>query len=236
MAENRVQQEPPRFDPFEAWREFYEASEQAWTKSIREMTTTPDYVEIQGRVLETFLAYQKLLRDAMTSQLNFFNLPTRDDIGRLGELLVGVEEKVDRLDETVAKLQQTVSALDEQLGQAEAPIAGVEQKVDGLDQAIAKLDKYVRDLSRQLSGLVRPIDGVEGKVNHLGERVSKLDESLLAVSQQLSRLERHATSTTPASERDESTAGAGEPSPERSRRSATGRAGRQISSAGEGKK
>src|SRR6266508_3446601 len=49
------------------------------------------------RMLETFLAFQKTWKDSATAQLQAANIPTRDDIARLGELILGLEEKVDQL-------------------------------------------------------------------------------------------------------------------------------------------
>jgi polyhydroxyalkanoic acid synthase PhaR subunit len=232
MTESRNPQEPPRFDPFEIWRQFYETNEQSWAKSIREMTTTPDYVEAQGKMLETFLAYQKIVRDAMTSQLNFFNVPTRDDVGRLGEMIVGVEEKVDRLDEAIDKLEETIQYLSQQVAHAETPITGVEQKVDGLEVSLAKLEKAARDVSRQVTSLERPMDSVEGKVGQLGERIDTIEASAVGLGQQMARLERHFSSLAPAGKSDV-TPEASDAAQERPRRAGAARNNRQAPAAGE---
>jgi polyhydroxyalkanoic acid synthase PhaR subunit len=91
-------------DPFEAWRKFYEANEQIWSKAARETTNTEAFAEAQGRMLETFLAFQKTARDTMSAQLATMNLPSRDDVARLGELIVGLEEKVDRIEDRLATI------------------------------------------------------------------------------------------------------------------------------------
>jgi polyhydroxyalkanoic acid synthase PhaR subunit len=93
---------PP--DPFEMWRKFYEANETAWTKAAQETTSSEAFAEMQGRMLETFLAFQKGARDAMNTQLATLNLPSRDDVARLGELILGLEEKIDLLDDRVATM------------------------------------------------------------------------------------------------------------------------------------
>jgi len=95
---------PTAADPFEMWRKFYEANETAWTKAAQETTSSEAFAEMQGRMLETFLAFQKGARDAMNTQLATLNLPSRDDVARLGELILGLEEKVDQLDDRVAAL------------------------------------------------------------------------------------------------------------------------------------
>ena len=45
----------------------------------------------------------------MRSYLEQINLPTREDIGRLGELIVSLEEKVDQLDDRLARIERAVT-------------------------------------------------------------------------------------------------------------------------------
>ena len=92
-------------DPFELWRRFYDANEELWSKAARETTSSEAFAQMQGRMLETFLAFQKGTRDALNAQLATFNLPSRDDVARLGELIVGLEEKIDQLDDRLAAIE-----------------------------------------------------------------------------------------------------------------------------------
>ncbi len=91
-------------DPFEVWRKFYEANEAAWSKAAKETTSTEAFAEVQGRMLETFLSFQKSAREAMNAQLATLNLPSRDDLARLGEIIVGLEEKIDRIEDRLQTL------------------------------------------------------------------------------------------------------------------------------------
>jgi polyhydroxyalkanoic acid synthase PhaR subunit len=94
----------PPADAFEMWRKFYEANESAWTKAARETTSSEAFAEMQGRMLDTLLAFQKSARDAMNTQLATLNLPSRDDVARIGEIVLGLEEKIDQLDDRVAAI------------------------------------------------------------------------------------------------------------------------------------
>jgi len=91
-------------DPFEVWRKFYDANEAVWSKAAKETTSSEAFAEMQGRMLETFLSFQKSARDAMNAQLATLNLPSRDDVARLGEIIVGLEEKIDRIEDHLASL------------------------------------------------------------------------------------------------------------------------------------
>ncbi|MDP9265151.1 MAG: hypothetical protein M3O91_03385 [Chloroflexota bacterium] len=93
-------------DPFETWRTFYEANEKLWSSAAKETMSTEAFAQMQGKMLETFLAFQKTARDSMSAQLATFNLPSRDDVARLGELILGLEEKIDALDDRLAGLEK----------------------------------------------------------------------------------------------------------------------------------
>ena len=59
--------------------------------------SSPEYEESSGKMLEAMLAAQKSVRDNMRTYLETMNVPTREDIARLGELVVGLEEKIDQV-------------------------------------------------------------------------------------------------------------------------------------------
>lgn len=100
---------PAGYDPFEMWRQVYETNEKAWSETLERLTSTPSFAESQGKLLETLLAAQKQMRDSTRLFLESANFPTRDDIARLGEILVGLEEKIDQLDERLGDIQQAVN-------------------------------------------------------------------------------------------------------------------------------
>src|SRR5438067_6398434 len=97
-------------DPFELWRQIYETNERAWNSVLERTVNNPAFAESSGKILETFLSAQKTVRDNMRSYLEQINLPTREDIARLGELIVALEEKVDQLDDRLAGIEQTLRA------------------------------------------------------------------------------------------------------------------------------
>jgi polyhydroxyalkanoic acid synthase PhaR subunit len=107
-----AQPSPPRdsSDPFELWRQIYETNERAWNAVLERTMASPTFAESSGKVLETFLAAQKTVRDNMRAYLEAINVPTREDIARLGELIVHLEEKVDQLDDRLAGIEDQLAA------------------------------------------------------------------------------------------------------------------------------
>jgi polyhydroxyalkanoic acid synthase PhaR subunit len=99
----------PNPSPFELWRQIYETNERAWNAVLERTVNNPAFAESSGKILETFLAAQKTVRDNMRQYLEQVNLPTREDIARLGELIVSLEEKVDQLDDRLARIESSLA-------------------------------------------------------------------------------------------------------------------------------
>ena len=100
---------PDSPNPFELWRQIYETNERAWNAVLERTMATPAFAESSGKFLETFLAAQKTVRDNMRSYLEAINVPTREDIARLGELVIHLEEKIDQLDDRLATIEDQLS-------------------------------------------------------------------------------------------------------------------------------
>ena len=98
-------------DPFETWRQLYDANERAWTTALGEAMGSPEFADSSGKMLETMLAAQKSVRDNMRTYLESMNVPTREDIARLGELVVGLEEKIDQVVDRLDEIEEAVRAV-----------------------------------------------------------------------------------------------------------------------------
>jgi len=108
-------------DPLELWRQVYAANERAWNAAIERSMANPAFAEAQGKLLETFLNVQKTFREQVRTYLEAVNVPSREDIARLGELIVGLEEKVDQLTDRVLELETAVGRLPSDTSNAKAP-------------------------------------------------------------------------------------------------------------------
>jgi polyhydroxyalkanoic acid synthase PhaR subunit len=90
------------------WRQLYETNERAWTQALEGAMGRPEFGESSGKMLETMLAAQKAVRDNMRTYLETINVPTREDIARVGELVVGIEEKIDQLADRLDDIEEAV--------------------------------------------------------------------------------------------------------------------------------
>jgi polyhydroxyalkanoic acid synthase PhaR subunit len=97
-------------DPYEVWRQVYETNERAWSSALEQAMGSPEFGESSGKLLETLLAAQKSSRDNMRVYLETMNVPTREDIARLGELVIGLEEKIDQLADRLDSIEGALRA------------------------------------------------------------------------------------------------------------------------------
>jgi hypothetical protein len=98
-------------DPFETWRQLYDANERAWSSALEQAMGSDEFGETSGKMLETMLAAQKSVRENMRTYLETMNVPTREDIARLGELVVGLEEKIDQVVDRLDAIDEAVRAV-----------------------------------------------------------------------------------------------------------------------------
>src|ERR1700682_4765130 len=100
----------PSANPFEVWKQIYEANERAWNSALEQAMASPTFAESQGRFLESMLAAQKAVRDNPRNFMEAINIRTREDIARLGELITSLEEKIDQLDDRLLRIEQRMPA------------------------------------------------------------------------------------------------------------------------------
>lgn len=109
QSEEQQQEGTASVDPFELWRQLYEANERAWTAALEKAMAEPAFAEQSGRLLDMMLSVQKTVRDNVRTYLETINVPTRDDVARLGELILQLEEKIDRLGDRIGALEEAVA-------------------------------------------------------------------------------------------------------------------------------
>lgn len=98
-------------DPFRIWRQIYEVSEQALGGALEKAMATRGFADANGKVMEVLLLTQRSARETMHTFLQSLNVPTREDIARLGQLVIALEEKVDQVDDRLERIEAALAKL-----------------------------------------------------------------------------------------------------------------------------
>ncbi|HEX2171669.1 MAG TPA: hypothetical protein VHL09_04430 [Dehalococcoidia bacterium] len=153
-------------DPLAQWRSFYNQAEQAWTDFVQRMISTPGYADAMGRTSQTMLNSLEAWRGVADRYLTeVWNVPTRNDLGRLGEVVVAIDAKADDLDDRLDLVEATLARVETRLGEvdrrlttlaADGPIR-VQERSEVVDRRLDGLERRLDDLlsrTEQIAKLV----------------------------------------------------------------------------------
>ena len=178
----KTQEAPQDTDVFGIWRQLYDANEKAWATALEQSMASSEFGESSGRLLETMLAAQKSVRDNMRAYLESLNVPTREDIARLGELVVGLEEKsdqiADRLDafDDVIRTQSAEAGKIDQIG---GRLDAIERSLRGQATEAAKIDRIAKRLDA-IERSQRSQSTQAAKIDRIAKRLDTIDRAVRA--------------------------------------------------------
>ena len=81
------QTDQPRPDAMEAWREWLTQTERQFNSFFNEAMNAEPFARGMGGYVEATAAFQRTMADVMQRYLTFMNMPSRTDVGDLGETL-----------------------------------------------------------------------------------------------------------------------------------------------------
>jgi len=150
-------------DPFTFFKEWYDATSETWSKVVGDLIGTEKFMEMVSQFLESYVSFIRTFNQASVEYFSRLQLPTRWDIARVAELVVNVEDKVDRLDNEFENFQDTYNS---QLtkGEATSQLLG---RLESVESNVTVLPAAVESLEKRL-------DRVEGKLDQLLRALEKL--------------------------------------------------------------
>ncbi len=127
-------------DPVEFFLRWYGATSEKWTELADDLLTNKEALESNARLQENFARSYRELRETSEEGLKNLQIPSRSDVARVAKLVVGVENKIDRLEEAFGEFVYGGS----EPATAEA-VRGLEERMDGLE---AKMDRILAALEK----------------------------------------------------------------------------------------
>jgi polyhydroxyalkanoic acid synthase PhaR subunit len=136
LSGETLPEEPARF-----FVEWYNEREERWSETADELIKRDEVLESMGRLFETYARSETELRQASEDGLKNRGAPTRSDVARVAKLVVVVENKVDRIEETLEDLVQGNS----EVATLGAVVNGLEERMDRLE---GKMDRILAALEK----------------------------------------------------------------------------------------
>lgn len=104
-------QTPNYMDPFAVWKSIYTEMEPTISQSMQKWLESDDYAAFSGKLLTASLQMEHIMRKNAEQLLQTYNVPTKNDFGRMMDLIIGVEAKVDAIEERLLQMEKaTVNA------------------------------------------------------------------------------------------------------------------------------
>ena len=168
-------------DPLDFYTRLYNATNGPLSKMIRTILENETFLADQRRFLENYATLETVLHGAAERYFgDNLRLATRSDNTRVARLVVGMEGKLDRLEEAFEDFEdgQARPATAETVDALEGRVEGMEQKLDDARSDLArvegKLDRLLAALDAAASGDERTEDapraGKKGDAGKKGKR------------------------------------------------------------------
>jgi polyhydroxyalkanoic acid synthase PhaR subunit len=127
-------------DPITVLQHWYDTSGEKWSKAFGDAIGTERFVEAMSYILESYASFARMFRQASEAYFSNLQLPTRSDIARLAGLVVNLEEKVDRIEDSLEPIghDSALVSAGASLQRLEARLGQVESK---LEKMLAVLEK-----------------------------------------------------------------------------------------------
>jgi len=93
-------------DPTEAFRNLITEWERGFDAMANKIMGTEEFSRSMNQLQDLQLGMQKRFNEAMAHQLTTLNLPSRDDILRLGESIRGLDKRLSSIEETLTRLAE----------------------------------------------------------------------------------------------------------------------------------
>jgi len=147
-------------DPFTFLKQWYDATSETWSKVVGDMIGTEKFMDMASQFLESYASFTRTFNRASEAYFSRLQLPTRSDIARVAELIINLEEKVDRLDNEFEDFEDRYMQMT--TGEATSGLSGrlerVESNVAAFPAAVESLEKRLERVESKLDKLLEALE------------------------------------------------------------------------------
>jgi polyhydroxyalkanoic acid synthase PhaR subunit len=204
-------------DPFTFFKQWYDATSETWAKVIGETIGSDRFMREISQFLENYTSFTRAAHRASEEYVGYLQLSTRADAARVAELVINVENKVEKLEdafedfaesntqaaattsETLAGLAARLDGLEHSLETLPGTLQKVEEKVKMLDTTFEKFEggnaRAIATTHNALASVASRLDGVEKRFDELPGALQKTEEKAEKLDMALASFEKSQTKT-----------------------------------------
>ena len=93
------------------WMEWNKANQDLWNRMLQSWIETETFAQLLGKAMQNYLtmheAFGKAVQEYMVQALQTMKIASADDITRLAEMIINLENKVDQLTDEIERANRT---------------------------------------------------------------------------------------------------------------------------------
>jgi polyhydroxyalkanoic acid synthase PhaR subunit len=168
-------------DPVASFKQWYDSSNEIWSKALEEIIGTEKFVDATNRYMESYTTFYKTFRRLNEDYFSHLQLTTRADLARVAEIIIALENKVDWIQDAFEDFQGQVPQIAtlDSIRALATHLESLEDKLQRLPEALQKIDT-LDDLSQRLTTIQGTLDGLPPTLQKL-DALQSLDQRLGAI-------------------------------------------------------
>jgi hypothetical protein len=170
------------YDPFLGLNQMSEMWDKQITGLLYNLANNNEFVRTASNGLNTYSMYLEKVRKNQEIFASLMNIPTKKDIANAAKLSIQTEEKIDRIEEQVWKLQDSVGSITKVNGEMFEEVINMVMQMKNEFQKIAQEVTETKKIREDLQELRKEIDrGISGLVREKTKKESekKQDKELV---------------------------------------------------------
>lgn len=201
---NPEQHEKDEFNvpnPFELWKKFYFAAEDALSTTVKDAISTQTYAQAIDTILNNYLVAHKMFSEANTKNLEHSPLPSKYDVARVAELVVSLEDKLDQIEggliTQLIRVVQNISAMSDRISYINERTTNIDQQIAHINDRITHIEDgmtaQLQDVRVQPAAIHdQDLEQVVKHINDLDQRVKSMESTLKEISKSLKAMAKKA--------------------------------------------
>jgi len=164
-------------DPFTVWGTIYGANMEMWSRTVADMINTDVVSDALGTYLDNYLAssepFRRVPEQYMEFWLNSMNMPSRDDVGRLTERVMTLEDRLQMIDTGATPAEQIAPQLDLLTNKLDQRHSTMQTRVEEAQACIEALDGRIGQIIQMIEGQASHVEGLGQQLVQLSKKVEK---------------------------------------------------------------
>lgn len=193
-------------DIVELWKELYFNTEESWASATRELIASKSFINVLDQIRDQYLSLYEVSQQNMDQLLEANPLPSKRDVARIAELIIGLEDKIDDFDlhfaNNISKLTSSMIKLVEFQELMKQEISELKQQNASMVKRLESqelMKQEILELKQQNASISKRFDTVNRKLDNINKRFDTVNRKLNAMGRaQVSAQEHESGGDKPA--------------------------------------